>query len=158
MQKQLLFLARFFIIFAVLQALVLAASLNSVEQAIALFEAKMLGLQSQGYIVFVGAERFSIDANCTGLLSTAVVAAIVFSLSKPELKKKLTIFFSAGLLLFALNIPRLYLVLWTAKEFGAAAAETVHVITWFSTAAFILLLWFFATKKIAKVKDFSQLL
>ena len=158
MQKQFLFLAKFFIIFALLQALILHANLSFVEQSLALLEAKILGLESFGNKVFVNGEIFSIDANCTGLLSAAIVAAIVFSLSKPGFEKKILIFLCCAVLLFLLNIPRLFLALWAAKEFGATAAETVHVVTWFSTAALILLFWYFLTKKIANVKDFSRLL
>jgi len=158
MRKQFIFLAKFFLIFAMLQAAILLLNLEVIEKSIASIEAKALGLQSNENFVFVNGEAFSIDANCTGLLSGGIVAAIVFSLRKPEMKKKLLVLFSAALALFLLNIPRIYLVLWTAKEFGAAAAETAHIATWFSTAAFILVFWYFATKKIAKVEDFSQLL
>ncbi len=157
-KKYALFLAKFFLVFLVLQALLLAANLNFMERAIASVEAQALGVQSNGNIVFIGNNSYSIDANCTGLLSGAIIAAIVFSFRKPEIKQKIAIALSAGMLLFLLNIPRVFVVLWTAKYFGAQAAETVHVTTWFSTAAFILLFWYFLTKKITKTRDFSKLL
>jgi exosortase/archaeosortase family protein len=158
LKKQALFLVKFFAIFFVLQAIILFLSLNFLEQSLASFEAGLLGLQVNGNTVFVNGNSFSVDANCTGLLSVAILAAIVFSLRKPKLEKKFLVFFVSGALLLLLNVPRLFFVLWAAKEYGVSVAEAVHELSWFSTGIFILFFWFFATRKIAKIKDFSQLL
>jgi exosortase/archaeosortase family protein len=158
MKKEIIFLAKFFFIFAVLQTAILALDMSLLSETIAKTEAIALGLESYGKLITVNNELYSIDANCTGVLSMAIVASIVFSLSKPRLKEKTRIFLSTSLVLFLLNLLRILLVLWTAKTFGPGPTGTVHIIAWFSTAAFILGLWYYSTKKIAKVEDFSELL
>jgi hypothetical protein len=37
-------------------------------------------------------------------------------------------------------------------------ADTAHTISWFTTAALVLVAWYFGTKKIAKVTNFKELL
>ena len=65
------FLIKFFVIYAVLQALILLAPLEGMEAWIASLEAGMLQLRVQGSTIYFNGHAFEIVANCTGLLSGA---------------------------------------------------------------------------------------
>src|SRR3989338_5388197 len=140
-KKELFFSIKFFIIFLVLQFFILSAPLAQLENFIASAEAGALGLQSSGNIVFFEDQSFQVGANCTGLLSGAILIAA-----------------AGALVLFLLNFPRVFFVLWAAKNFGAGLAETLHEITWMTTAVLVLIVWFFAIRKIAKTKNFAELI
>ncbi len=86
-----------------------------------------------------------------------ILASIVFSLRKPEFKKKLVLFSMGFAVLFLSNFLRIYLVLLAGINYGIGAADLVHTISWFTTSALIILLWYYLTKKIAKVEKFSEL-
>ncbi|HLD59131.1 MAG TPA: exosortase/archaeosortase family protein [archaeon] len=157
-KKELFFSIKFFIIFLVLQFFILSAPLAQLENFIASAEAGALGLQSSGNIVFFEDQSFQVGANCTGLLSGAILFAVVFAMKKPDFRKKLLIAAAGALVLFLLNFPRVFFVLWAAKNFGAGLAETLHEITWMTTAVLVLIVWFFAIRKIAKTKNFAELI
>lgn len=157
-KRAIVFLAKFFLIYAALQALVLLLPMNSLLEFIAGTEASWLGLQAQGNAILFDSHNFEIAENCSGLVSISVLAAIIFSLRKPELRKKIALFAFGTAILFPLNLLRVYFVLLAAISFNAEIAETLHVATWFITSAIIIVLWYFLTKRIAKVKDFSGLL
>jgi exosortase/archaeosortase family protein len=128
------------------------------QNFIASFEAGLLGLESVTNAIQAGGGIFIIAANCTGLVSASILAAVVFSLKKPEFKKKLLVFVAGSFALMLLNLARLYLVLLVATSFGLIWAETVHTVSWFTTAALVLAAWYFGTKRIAKVTNFKELL
>jgi len=157
-RKAIFFLAKFFLIYAGLQALVLLLPISALLLPIAAMEASWLGLQAQGNIILFDSHNFEIAENCSGLVSISVLAAIIFSLSRPELRKKIALLAFGAAILFPLNLLRVYLVLLAAISFNPEMAETLHIATWFITSAIIIALWYFLTKRIAKVKDFSGLL
>ncbi|MDO8538662.1 MAG: archaeosortase/exosortase family protein [archaeon] len=158
MNKNIIFLIKFAVIFTILTALIEIIDLTLVQNFITQLSANFLGLNFSGINIFVKEGVFAITKLCTGLLSIAILASIIFSLSKPELNKKLVIFFAGGIGLFLLNIIRVIFVLEIGKGFGVKIAELFHIISWFSTAALIIIAWYFATKKIAKVENFQELL
>ena len=159
MKRELVFLAKFAAIYIVLQAVIQFGPLLPLEEAIASLEAGWIGAENFGNIIDTGGNGlFEISASCTGLVSASVLAAVVFSLRKPKLKKKAMVFAVGAIALFVLNLARVYIVLVSAVQFGIGMSEIVHIVSWFSTAAFILAAWYFGTKRIAKVKDFSELL
>ncbi|MDD5163480.1 MAG: exosortase/archaeosortase family protein [Candidatus ainarchaeum sp.] len=157
-KKEFFFLIKFFVIFAVLQFLILVLPLAPLQEFIAGGEAGALGMESHGNTIFWDSQRFEIKNNCTGLVSGAILAAVIFSLKKPSFKKKFLIAITGGIGLFLLNLPRIWIVLAIAKSFGAGLAETLHEITWITTALLVLLIWYIATKKIAGIKNFSELI
>jgi len=157
-KKALVFLVKFFAIYSVLQYLIIAMPLAWLKQWIAGFEAGMLGLEAVGNAILLQGHRFEIVANCTGLMGISVLAAIIFSLRRPGLKAKAVVFAFGALILFPLNLFRVYLVLLAATVWGAGVAETLHVFTWFTTSALILGLWYYITKKAAGKKEFSKML
>ena len=156
-RKETVFLIKFFAIYLVVQYLILIAPLAFLQEAIASFESSLLGLQSVGSQVYANGV-FVISASCTGLVSASILAAVVFSLKKPELKKKVAVFVAGAIALLLLNLARVYFVLVVALNWGVEAAETAHTVSWFSTAALILIVWYFATKRIANAKNFADLI
>ncbi len=149
---------KFFLVYAVLQFLILEIPLDNLENFVAATEAGLLGLKATDNMVLFNSHRFEIVANCTGLMSVSVLAAIVFSLRKPGMKKKIALLALGALALMPLNLLRVYLVLLAAISFNPEAAATLHTATWFATSAAILLLWYYLTKKLARVERFSEVL
>ncbi len=156
-KKAIVFLLKFFALYAVMQFLILVAPLGFLQEFIAATEATMLGLEAKGSTILFNDHRFEIVANCTGLMSISVLAAIVFSLKKPELKKKIGLLAAGAAILFPLNLLRVYFVLLAATT-NPNIAESLHMLTWFAMSAAILILWYCLTKRVAKVKRFGKLL
>ena len=151
-------MAKFALLYIVLQAAIQFSPLGPLENAIASIEAGWLGLENEGSLIHTSNGLFEINASCTGLVSASVLAAVIFALKKPKLKKKIAVFLAGGISLFVLNFVRVFVVLLVAQIWGSGAAEIVHTVSWISTAALVLTVWYFGMKKIAKVKDFSSLL
>ncbi len=149
------FCVKFFIIYFVLQYLIELADLSALNNFIAYASASILGLSFGGNIVLVAGNVFTITNMCTGLVSASVLAAIVFSLCKPRIGQKVVLFMGGLVLLMLINIPRVSLVLYSASI--GFDANLVHTSTWFIMSAAVLLIWYYGTKRIAKVKDFSEL-
>ncbi|VVB74177.1 Uncharacterised protein [uncultured archaeon] len=154
-KKIIWFCAKFFVIYFVLQFLIELADLSSLNNFIAYASASLIGIGYLGNTVFVAGEVFTVTNLCTGLVSASVLAAIVFSLRRPKLGQKAILFTSGLVLLMLINIPRVSLVLYSAML--GFDAELVHTFTWFIMSAAVLLIWYYGTKRIAKVKDFSEL-
>ncbi len=152
------FFAKFFAIFLFLEFLVVNFPVVPLQEFIARTLASFLGLGYSGSLVFVSEGAFEITASCTGLVSASVLAAIIFSLKKPELKEKAVVFAAGFVALLVVNYFRVLLVLWSGKEFGIAVAEIVHVLSWFVTSGAVIAAWYFFTKKTAGIKDFSGFL
>ncbi|MFH0954997.1 MAG: exosortase/archaeosortase family protein [Candidatus Micrarchaeota archaeon] len=153
----LLFLAKFFLVYFLLQFLIVIADFSRLNDSLASFEAGLLNLPFAQNQILVPSGVFQIDNQCTGLASAAILAAVIFAVKKPDLKTKLKLWIACGFVLFVLNLLRLYVVLWMGKHYGIATADIVHTASWISTAVLILAVWYFLTKKIAKVRNPSEL-
>ena len=90
-KKAIIFLIKFFVIYTILQFLILALPLEFVENGIAEIEANAIGARAEGNMIEGREQSFQIVPNCTGLVGISILAAIIFSLRKPELKKKLVL-------------------------------------------------------------------
>lgn len=156
MKDSVLFLIKFFIIFAFLHTILLIVDLSIIENAIAEFGAGMYGLGSTGNRIILDGQSFVIVPSCTGLVSSIVLASIVFALKKPELEKKFLIFIVGSVLLMIMNLFRVLFVLWFAIGYGAEVAEIVHVISWFFVAIVVIALWFVLTKRVCKIENFRD--
>jgi len=152
----LLFVAKFFIIYFILTALLELADLSWLTSAIAFAAAAPMGFAVLGSTVLVNGELFLVTNLCTGLMSASILAAIIFSARRPSFLKKLGLFVAGLVALLVFNIPRLMLVLYSAKL--GMDAELVHTLTWFLMSALVLAIWFFGMKKICGIKDFNGLL
>jgi len=156
--KTIMFLVKFTVIFSVLHYLVWTIPTEVLQNFIALFQSNLLGLNIQNNLLFLENQRVLINPSCTGLVSISIIAAIIFSLRKPEIKQKIQIFLVAGIIMFFLNLLRIYFVLWVGINFGQELIGIVHEISWMTTALFIIGLWYYFTKRITKIKEFNELL
>ncbi len=157
-KKSIVFLVKFFVIYAILQFLILALPLEFFENGIAEIEAVAIGASAEGNLIELNSHSFQIVPNCTGLVGISVLASIIFGLRRPKLKKKIGLLAVGAAILFPLNLLRVYFVLWASISFSLDIGETLHIATWFLSAGAILVIWYYATKRIAKVKEFSELL
>jgi len=146
-KNELLFLLKFFAVFLALQYLLVAFEPFFLESSLASFEAGLLGLKSEGNIIYISGNPFVVSPNCSGLLSAAVFAAIVFSLRKPGIKGKIVTAAIGAVSLFILNIGRLYVVLASGKAYGVQFAETVHMLSWFFVFGAVIAIWYVLAKK-----------
>lgn len=151
-----LFLIKFFAIFFILTTIIELLDLLFFTEWLAFVSSMPFKAIVVSNMVFVNGGNFLVTNSCTGLVSASILAAIIFSLKKPLIRQKLLLFLLGTGILLVLNIPRLMLVLWSASV--GIDAELVHVITWFFMSAFILIIWYYGTKRIAKINDFSELL
>ncbi|MCX6801604.1 MAG: exosortase/archaeosortase family protein [Candidatus Diapherotrites archaeon] len=157
-RKSALFLAKFFVIFSVLYCILWFAEIQPLNEWIAGIESWALSIERNGSTLAAGDSNFTITNYCTGLVSASILAAIVFSLRKPPLEQKIRIFMLGAAALFFINLGRVYFVLLAGIAFGGNTAETLHTISWFVMSGFIILLWYYLTKRLAKIKEFSELL
>jgi exosortase/archaeosortase family protein len=154
LKNSLIFVLKFFLIYFILQYLIYVINLSFLENSIAFFIALLHGLPVNNNIIYFNEILFIITPNCTGLISGSILAGVIFSLKKPELNEKIKIFLIGTLLLFLINLIRIYLVVLTGILFNSA--ELIHVISWFAMTAFILFFWFYLTKKITGIKNFKE--
>ncbi len=152
------FLVKFFALFTILHILLIVVDLSFFQNAIASFQAELLSVPFAGNAVFIGEGNFLITASCTGLVSSIILAAIIFSLKKPGLKQKVLIFLGGTILLLVVNQVRLLFVLFSAKLFGVFFAEIVHVFSWFATTVAIIFAWYYFTKRLTKIDSFEGFL
>lgn len=155
--KALNFTIKFFIIFAILYALLFILDFSAIENWLASLEAGFLGLQAFGSQVLVGESVFSITESCIGLFSGMVLAAIVFACKKPGLKLKAGIAALGIVLLFLINIARVYFVLLAGKLYGLQTAELLHTLSWLAMTAVIIAVWYYLTKRLSG-KKFEELI
>jgi len=157
-KRELIFLIKFFLIYGVLQAIIQIAPMGFVTEPIASFEAALFGLESEHNSIIAGPATFVINNSCTGFVSVSVLAAIVFSFRRPKLKKKLAVFIPCAIALFIINLLRVYIVLFFGIMVSYQLAEPVHVASWFLMSGAIIALWYEGTRRLAGIKDLSQLL
>ncbi|MFA5931042.1 MAG: archaeosortase/exosortase family protein [archaeon] len=155
-KKMLVFAIKFFAIFIVLNFLIELVDLSFLTNAITQIAATILGLDYLLNVVYVNNGLFIVSNLCTGLVSASILAAIIFSLNKPELSKKTTLFLAGLIILLAVNIPRIIFVLFVAKY--GFDAELVHELTWFVMSGLVLLIWYYGSKRLLKLKEISELL
>ncbi|HLC92814.1 MAG TPA: archaeosortase/exosortase family protein [archaeon] len=157
-ENEISFLVKFFAVFGIAELLIFLLDFSVLQNRIASEVAGFFGLEYFGNTIFVQGGAFEIVSSCTGIVSISILASIIFSLKKPPLRQKAGIFIAGAALLLALNYLRVFLVIFAGKEYGIFAGEVVHIVSWFTTAAFVIGLWYYFTKKITGVKDFSGFL
>jgi len=154
-KKLIVFALKFFIIYFVLSTLVGLIDLSFLTNRISAISAQYLGLSYSNSSIFVNQGEFIVGNSCTGLVSASILIAIIFALKKPIDKKKILLALLGAIILLIVNIPRVMLVLFAAKE--GFDADLVHMSTWFLMSIIILLVWYFGLKRMTKVKDLSEL-
>ncbi|MCR4335307.1 MAG: exosortase/archaeosortase family protein [archaeon] len=157
-KRYLIFLLKFFVIFLFLEFFIFATNLTFLQEFIAKTQAEFFGLRYAGNFVFVSDGIFEIVPECTGIVSTSILASIIFSLKKPEMKKKLLIFGLGFVLLFIVNYLRVLSIIWIGMEYGIENAEILHVTSWFASSGLVIALWYYFTKRITGAKNFKGFL
>ena len=157
-ESEMWFLLKFFAVFAAAELLIFYLDFSALQNRIASAAADFFGLWHDGNMIFVPGGAFEIVSSCTGLVCISILAAIIFSLKKPGIAQKAVIFIAGAALLLALNYFRILLVIFAGKQYGLFAGEIVHVVSWFTTAAFVIGLWYYFTKTVTGVKSFSGFL
>ncbi len=155
-KKILIFLAKFFGLFIILEAIINLIDLSILTNFIAKIVATFFNLPYLNSTIFVNSSTFVVTNSCTGLVSLAILTAITLPLKRMQLKKRVLVVAIGALFLLTLNIPRIGLVIYSGLI--GFDAELVHEFTWFLMSAIILFVWYFGIKYIQKEEDFSKLI
>ncbi len=155
-KKILFFLTKFFLIYFVFLAIIENIDLSFFNNFLAELTANFFGLAFFENIIFVGTQPFVVTNLCTGLVSSAILGAVIFALKKPNLKHKIVFYVVGSVLLLIVNISRILLVLYSSMI--GFDAEIVHILTWFVMSGTIIIIWFLWTKRILKYKKIGELL
>ena len=154
-QKLVLFLINFFIIFFIISTIIEFLDLTFLREFITYLSASYAGVSFSGSIVSIGLTKFIVVNSCTGLVSGAILIALVFAGRKPEPQKKLILTVFGLCLLLIVNIPRVMLVLISAKM--GLDADLVHITTWFLMSALVILVWYYGNKALG-ITNFNELI
>ena len=154
-QKLILFLLKFFIIFFVISTMIEFLDLTFLREFITYISATYVGVEFSGSIVSIGLTKFIVVNACTGLVSGAILIALIFAGRKPTPQKKLFLTVFGLCLLLIVNIPRVMLILISAKM--GLDAELVHIITWFFMSALVILVWYYGNKALG-INNFNELI
>ena len=157
-----MFLIRFFGVYLLFYALLLAWEPTIINNSIASIESGLLHLSGivhtiHGNSIVVNAVPFEINSTCTGISSISMLLGLIFAVPRMKAKNRLYVFIVAASALIAFNMIRIYIVLWIAL-ISAEFAETLHVVSWFIVAGLVLWLWYVATLKFEGEKSIMALL
>ncbi len=144
--KEVAFLKKFFLSFAALFAVVLAAPLQPLLEFIAGAQSQFLNFfgvaaVSIGANVFAGQMAFEIVNECSSLLMLSLLVALLYA---NEGRKKINFAHAIAFafpLLFAFNLLRLALTIAAGAVYGRAVLEAVHFSLWIVDALVVLALW-----------------
>jgi len=150
-QRNLKFLLKFLGVFFVLYLIVNLFSIEFLQDSIALYLANFLHAAYSSHYVFINDHVFEIAPDCTGVISTIMLASILIALKKPTVKQKLLLLLLGILLIFPLNFLRLVFVLGVAK-IAFELSNIAHAVSWFLMGFFVVSLWFFIIERVYKIK------
>ncbi|MBI5553857.1 MAG: archaeosortase/exosortase family protein [Candidatus Diapherotrites archaeon] len=153
MDPRLRFLLKFFAAYAVFQFLILAADLSALEKFITQTVAGWLNLPFDGNVLVSSSGSWAVNAQCTGLVSASILAALVLSLKKPSFPLKLLTLGIGTVLLLVLNVFRVAFVVWAGMKWNLA--EPAHVISWMAMTAFIIGIWYAFNRYALKIRNFE---
>lgn len=156
LNKKTIFLLKFFIIFLILDFLIIVSNLSFYNSFLAFITGSFSGLKVLGNNIFLNNHIFIIDNSCTGLVSVAMLAGLIFPLKKIIFFEKIRFFIFGSVLLLLFNIFRIIFVLYSAKI--GFDADFIHILTWFLMSFIVIFIWFFVLKNFFKIKDFSKII
>ncbi|MFA7133368.1 MAG: hypothetical protein WC122_00115 [archaeon] len=151
-----IFLVKFFIIFAILEFTIISIDLSFLTNLITSIIGVFLRIPYAKNTLFVNSTNFVITNSCTGLISLSILTAITLPLKRMVLEKRLLIILLGGALVLISNIPRIILVIYSG--FFGFDTNFVHELTWFLMSGLIVVIWYYGLKLIQKEKDFSKLI
>lgn len=153
----LIFLAKFFLIYAVLYLLLLTVHAEPLQYFIASVESQWTGLEQDGLTIWVSeGNSFFISEQCTGLVSAITLTALLWAGRKPNWKKKLILNLAGLIFLLLVNVLRIYFVIHIGQTTGMPEAEVAHQISWYAMTAIIIALWYMGLMKWGGIKSIQE--
>jgi exosortase/archaeosortase family protein len=141
------FLASFFLLYLAIHAIDYAfpGLLYPLKGLVALALVPLLSsvgitATAQGTTVIVGATRYVMVVECTGLVTLALLASALYA-SKVGLNRILRALALYAPFLFAFNIARVLATIWAESAFGPSAFDPTHALSWFLDAIVVVLVW-----------------
>jgi exosortase/archaeosortase family protein len=144
------------VIFFVLFFLIEIINLSFYNNFLAEYTAKFFGFNYEGNKIFFENITFVVTNLCSGLVSIAVFAGIIFSFKKPIIKNKIILFVLFSLVLIIINFFRILFILW-ASILGFDP-ELVHIVTWYLMSGIILFFWYYSMKVLLSYKKLNELI
>jgi len=94
----------------------------------------------QGIAVVVGAAKYVMAIECTGLVITALLASALYAseVRANAIARALVLY---APFLFAFNIARVLLTIWAETAFGAGAFDPTHALSWLFDSLAVVLVW-----------------
>lgn len=144
-----LFLVNFFGVFGVLFAFFHYLSMDWLLNLIASVEAGILfnaGIHAtvQGATIFTSKATFQIVAECSGLVMSSMLVALVFTTNVPKKFQNLLVFVP---LLMGFNLIRLAVTLYFGATFGQGVLDVVHYALWFVDTGLVFWIWIMSVSK-----------
>lgn len=156
-RQVLIFLGKFFLIYAVLYTLLLTFHAEPLQYFIAGVESQWTGLQQDGLSILVSErDSFFISEQCTGLVSAITLTALIWAGRKPGWKKKLALNIAGLVFLLIVNLIRIYFVIHIGQTIGMPEAEVVHQISWYLMTAIIVALWYGGLMKWGGIQSIQE--
>ena len=141
------FLAAFFLLYIAIHAIdwLLPALLYPLKRLVALslvplLSAVGISATAQGTAMVVGAAKYVMAVECTGLVVAALLASALYA---SEMKMKVIARALAFYVpfLFAFNIARVLFTIWAETTWGAGAFEPAHALSWLADSLVVVLIW-----------------
>jgi exosortase/archaeosortase family protein len=154
-KKLLIFLSKFFMIFFVLEIILLNLKIDFYNSFLAFVTSAYLGFLNEGNKIFLYGAVFVVDNSCTGFVSIIMLASLIFSI-KGNLFKKTKFFIFGALVLLLINIFRIMLVLLGANI--GFNSNLIHTLTWFIMSGIVLGLWYYFITKILLIKNIKEII
>ncbi len=137
------FFLKFVILFLFFQYILFTIDLSLVEKGLAQTISTITNYPAIENKIYTETQVFEIGPNCTGLLTLAILIALLLSLEVPKKETKVKIFLVGLPIVLLTNLARIYLLLYVPKK----EIFLVHTITWFLNAFVILAIWYYFYKK-----------
>ncbi len=150
----LFFSIKFFLIFFALSFIIDFLDLSIISNFLTIIVASALNLPFLGNQIFLNEKVFVISSACLGFSTISILFALIFSLRKPELIRKIWLFIFGAGFIFLINIPRLVVVVFS--EIIGFDSDLVHTLTWFLMSLVVLVIFLLATKYYYK-KELNEL-
>ena len=150
----LIFSIKFFLIFFTLSFIIEFLDLSIMSNFLTIIVSSILNLPFLDNQIFLNEKIFVISNACLGFSTISILFALIFSLKKPELIKKMSLFIFGAGFIFLINIPRLVVVVFS--EIIGFDPDLVHTLTWFFMSLVVLVIFLLATKYYYK-KELNEL-
>lgn len=136
------FIIRFFIVFGLVELLAYLFPPLAYQAWLAQLLGEWHRIPVQGIFLSVNGIQFEISAFCTGLSTWGLFLGLLYGFSIPSNKQKIVYALLGWIIIFFLNIIRLFLIVYVGKTIDANAVELLHTLTWFAMSAAVMGGWY----------------